>query len=89
MSDLAEQLRDWQLELCAHRSEYSTIPCCSPCLRDRILASEWLAKVKAKAAAEEDERLADMASSVFDRSFFLRRADRIAEGAGIGEARDE
>lgn len=50
--DLADWLRDWRLTYCEHWIRGDSEPCCAPCLRDRILASDWLADVVAQAKAE-------------------------------------
>lgn len=51
--DLAAWLRDWRLADCEHAEvRDGGIICCSPCLRDRILASDWLAAHTAAAKRE-------------------------------------
>ena len=40
---LADWIRDWRLAECEHNvSSIDRELCCAPCLRDRILASDWL-----------------------------------------------
>ena len=54
--DLAANLRDWSLAGCEHTIRMDEGRTCSPCLRDRLLASDWLA---ARVAAERDRVLAN------------------------------
>lgn len=55
--DLAAWLRDWRLADCEHAEvRDGGIICCSPCLRDRILTSDWLTAHTTAAEARGAER---------------------------------
>lgn len=61
--DLAAWLRDWRLADCEHAEvRDGGIICCSPCLRGRVLASDWLAardaQITEAAEAAAGERIA-------------------------------
>jgi len=61
MSDdgnLADWIREWRLAGC-NCNPLVDGQACSPCIRDRILASEWLAQVKAAAHREAARRMLD------------------------------
>jgi hypothetical protein len=53
--DLAETLRDERLQPCDHSTK-GWPDCCVTCLRDRLLASDWLAEVR---RTEYERGLAD------------------------------
>jgi hypothetical protein len=54
-AEVAEWLRDERLTMCGHGG--ADDQCCSPCLRDRILASDWLAAYVQAARDEERARV--------------------------------
>lgn len=56
--DLAAWLRDWSLAGCEHTIAMDEGRACSPCLRDRILASDWLATHDAEVERAVAERIA-------------------------------
>jgi len=63
---IAESLRDCRLTYCEHWISGDNEPCCSPCLRDRILASDWLASHVAAAKAEALREAADEMPDIRD-----------------------
>ena len=64
--DLAEWLRDERLTRCEHTSTDCDRPLvCSPCLRDRFLASSWLADLIAtERAAAVDEAMGRVVAAI-------------------------
>lgn len=52
---LADYLRDWRMTACKHTISMDREPCCSPCLRDRIIASGLLESPEPRRSEAEIE----------------------------------
>lgn len=71
----ADWLRDFRQQECAHSGALGPL-CCSPCLRDRIIASEWFSQQIADAEQRGREDNSDHGMCYVHGSDALEAHDR-------------